>query len=77
MDAIVLNIFEINYSQLIQYEILEKLVTLIIMTFFQWYTSSCAKGSFALHREEMKGKLGGFESSVNMDILSGHCVNFE
>ena len=27
MDAIVLNIFEINYSQLIQYEILEKLVT--------------------------------------------------
>ena len=27
MDAIILNIFEINYSQLIQYEILEKLVT--------------------------------------------------
>ena len=29
MDAIVQNMFEINYSQLIQYEILEKLVTLI------------------------------------------------
>ena len=27
MDAIILNIFEINYSQLIRYEILEKLVT--------------------------------------------------
>ena len=27
MDAIVQNMFEINYSQLIQYEILEKLVT--------------------------------------------------
>ena len=30
MDAIILNIFEINYSQLIQYEILEKLVTYIM-----------------------------------------------
>ena len=29
MDAIILNIFEINYSQLIRYEILEKLVTLM------------------------------------------------
>ena len=29
MSVIILNIFEINYSQLIQYEILEKLVTLI------------------------------------------------
>ena len=29
MDAIVQNMFEINYSQLIQYEILEKLVTFI------------------------------------------------
>ena len=29
MNVIVLNIFEINYSQLIQYEILEKLVTFI------------------------------------------------
>ena len=27
MDAIIQNMFEINYSQLIQYEILEKLVT--------------------------------------------------
>ena len=27
MDVIILNIFEIRYSQLIQYEILEKLVT--------------------------------------------------
>ena len=27
MDEFILNIFEINYSQLIQYEILEKLVT--------------------------------------------------
>ena len=27
MDAIVQNMFEINYSQLMQYEILEKLVT--------------------------------------------------
>ena len=27
MSVIILNIFEINYSQLIQYEILEKLVT--------------------------------------------------
>ena len=32
MSVIILNIFEINYSQLIQYEILEKLVTLI----FAW-----------------------------------------
>ena len=31
MDAIILNIFEINYSQLIQYEILEKLVTCMDM----------------------------------------------
>ena len=30
MDANVQNMFEINYSQLIQYEILEKLVTLIL-----------------------------------------------
>ena len=30
MDAIVQNMFEINYSQLIQYEILEKLVTYIV-----------------------------------------------
>ena len=30
MDANIQNMFEINYSQLIQYEILEKLVTLII-----------------------------------------------
>ena len=30
MDAIVQNMFEINYSQLTQYEILEKLVTYII-----------------------------------------------
>ena len=30
MNAIVLNIFEINYSQMIQYEILEKLVTFIV-----------------------------------------------
>ena len=29
MDAIILNMFEINYSQLIQYEKLEKLVTLM------------------------------------------------
>ena len=29
MDAIVQNMFEINYSHLIQYEILEKLVTFI------------------------------------------------
>ena len=29
MDAIILNIFEISYSKLIQYEILEKLVTFI------------------------------------------------
>ena len=29
MDAIILNMFEINYSRLIQYEILEKLVTFI------------------------------------------------
>ena len=29
MDDVILNIFEINYSRLIQYEILEKLVTLI------------------------------------------------
>ena len=29
MDAIILNMFEINYSRLIQYEILEKLVTYI------------------------------------------------
>ena len=29
MDAIIQNMFEINYSQLIQYEILEKLVTSI------------------------------------------------
>ena len=29
MDANIQNMFEINYSQLIQYEILEKLVTLI------------------------------------------------
>ena len=29
MDAMVQNMFEINYSQLIQYEILEKLVTFI------------------------------------------------
>ena len=33
MDAIILNMFEINYSQLIQYEILEKLVTYIIALF--------------------------------------------
>ena len=31
MDAIILNMFEINYSRLIQYEILEKLVTYIIL----------------------------------------------
>ena len=30
MDAIILNIFEINYSQLIKYEILEKLVTSMV-----------------------------------------------
>ena len=30
MDAIVQNMFEINYSQLIQYGILEKLVTFIL-----------------------------------------------
>ena len=30
MDAIILNISEINFSQLIQYEILEKLVTYIV-----------------------------------------------
>ena len=30
MDAIILNMFEINYSQLIQYGILEILVTLIL-----------------------------------------------
>ena len=30
MDAIVQNMFEINYSQLMQYEILEKLVTFMI-----------------------------------------------
>ena len=29
MDAVIMNMFEINYSQLIQYEILEKLVTYI------------------------------------------------
>ena len=29
MDAIILNMFENNYSQLIHYEILEKLVTSI------------------------------------------------
>ena len=29
MSVVILNIFEINYSQLIQYEILEKLVTYI------------------------------------------------
>ena len=29
MDAIIQNMFEINYSQLIQYEILKKLVTYI------------------------------------------------
>ena len=29
MNVVILNIFEINYSQLIQYEILEKLVTYI------------------------------------------------
>ena len=32
MDAIVSNMFEINNSQLMQYEILEKLVTFIIPT---------------------------------------------
>ena len=32
MDANVQNMFEINYSQLIQYEILEKLVTFIAIT---------------------------------------------
>ena len=32
MDAVVQNMFEINYSQLIQYEILEKLVTFIGIT---------------------------------------------
>ena len=31
---LILNIFEINYSQLIQYEILEKLVTCIVNQFF-------------------------------------------
>ena len=31
MNAIVLNIFEINFSRLIQYEILEKLVTFITL----------------------------------------------
>ena len=29
MDAIILSMFEINYSRLVQYEILEKLVTFI------------------------------------------------
>ena len=29
MDAIIQNMFEINYSQLMQYEVLEKLVTFI------------------------------------------------
>ena len=33
MDAIILNMFEINYSRLIQYEILEKLVTFIVFQF--------------------------------------------
>ena len=32
MDAIVQNLFEINYSQLIQYKIFEKLVTSIILS---------------------------------------------
>ena len=36
MDAIILNIFELNYLQLIQYEMLEKLVTCILnITFLQ------------------------------------------
>ena len=34
MDAIIQNMFEINYSQLIQYEILEKLVTFIHGPFY-------------------------------------------
>ena len=34
MDANVQNMFEINYSQLMQYEILEKLVTLIHSALF-------------------------------------------
>ena len=34
MDVSVQNMFEINYSQLIQYEILEKLVTFIQRPFF-------------------------------------------
>ena len=41
MDAIILNIFEVNYSQLIQNEILEKLVTLIVATAtFLWVMHS-------------------------------------
>ena len=36
MDAIVLNIFEISYSQLIQYEILEKLVTYTISSQYEY-----------------------------------------
>ena len=37
MDAIVQNMFEINYSRLIQYEILEKLVTSIANSFRSLY----------------------------------------
>ena len=45
MDAIVQNMFEINYSQLLQYEILEKLVTFIIKDYAinLTNTNSCLK----------------------------------
>ena len=45
MDAIILNIFEISYSQLIQYEILEKLVTCIAMMYImEGHSCSFFKG---------------------------------
>ena len=36
--------FEINYSHLIQYEILEKLVTLIHHTWNEWDSIHCRRG---------------------------------